>query len=91
VMASRKLKHAPDGFNLYIMGGDLNGHCKRCGALSTMEYCGLDTIFPDFRIVCNQCGTYALMKIRMMPKYLTPEPYRGGRLFEKWHLKYGRW
>ena len=56
-----------------------------------MEYRGLDTIFPDFRIVCNQCGTYALMKIRMMPKYLTPEPYRGRRLFEKWHLKYGRW
>jgi hypothetical protein len=24
-MATRKLKHAPDGFNLYIMGGDLNG------------------------------------------------------------------
>jgi type I site-specific restriction endonuclease len=22
---------------------------------------------------------------------LTPEPYRGRRLFEKWHMKYGRW
>lgn len=90
-MATRKLKHTPDGFDLYMMGGDLNGHCSGCGALCTIEYCGLDPIHPDFRIVCNQCGTYALMKIRMMPKYLTPEPYRGRRLIEKWHMKYGRW
>jgi hypothetical protein len=86
-MATKKLNHAPDGFNLY----DLNGHCKTCGALSDIEYRGLDPIFPDFRIVCHRCETYAVMKIRMMLKYLTPEPYRGRRLFEKWNLKYGRW
>jgi hypothetical protein len=31
------------------------------------------------------------MKIRMMPKYFTPEPYRGRRLFEKWQIKHGWW
>ncbi len=33
-----KLKNLVDGFNVYMMGGDLNGHCKSCGAISTMEY-----------------------------------------------------
>jgi hypothetical protein len=90
-MATKKLKHVPDGFNLYVMGGDLNGHCKTCGAFSSLEYRGLDPIYPDFHIVCNECETYALMKIRMFPKYLTPDPYRGRRLFERWNTKYGRW
>ena len=90
-MATKRLKHAPDGFNLYVMAGDLNAHCKKCGAFSTMEYRGLDPIYPDFHIICNECGTYAPTKIRMMPKYLTPEPYRGRRLFEKWNMKYGWW
>jgi hypothetical protein len=90
-MATKKLKNLPDEFNLYMMGGDLNGHCKKCGAISTIEYRGLDPIHPDFHIICKRCRTYAPMKIRMMPKYFTPEPYRGRRLFEKWLIKHGWW
>ena len=59
--------------------------------IPTLEYRELDPVYPDFRIVCNECGTYALMKIRMMPKYITLEPYRGRWLFEAWNMKYGRW
>ena len=90
-MATKKLKNLVNGFNVYMMGGDLNGHCKSCGAISTIEYQGLDPIHPDFRIICNHCGTYTLLKVRMFPKYLTPEPYRGRRLFEKWKIKHGWW
>jgi len=86
-MPKSKLEHKPDGFNLKLMGGDLNGNCKACGAMSTLEYQGLDFVHPDFRIVCNHCKTYALLKIRMLPKYLTPQPYRGRLLFEKWQTR----
>jgi hypothetical protein len=90
-MTTKNLKNLPDAFSLYMMGGDLNGHCKTCGAISTIEYRGLDPIYPDFYVICNQCQTYVPMKIRMMPKYITPQPYRGRRLFEKWQIKYGWW
>jgi hypothetical protein len=90
-MTTKKLSGAADGFNISMMGGDLNGHCKTCGAISTIEYQGLDPIYPYFRIICNGCGTYTTMKIRMMPKFLTPEPYRGRRLFEGWRNKHGGW
>jgi len=90
-MATKKLRILPGGFNLYLMGGDLNGNCKTCGAISTIEYKGLDPIFPDFHIVCNQCGTYVPLKIRIMPKYFTPVPYRGLKLFLNWQIKHGWW
>jgi hypothetical protein len=86
-MPKSKLKLNPDAFNPKLIGGDLNGNCKACGAIATLEYQGLDWVHLDFRIVCNRCKTYAPLKIRMLPKYLTPEPYRGRLLFEKWQTK----
>jgi hypothetical protein len=84
----KKLKH-DDGFEVYLMGGDLNGYCKRCGAFATLQYKGLDPVYPDFHIVCKECGIYQHMKIRMFPEHLTPEPYRGRKLFERWRIKRG--
>lgn len=87
---AKKLKSDFDGFEVTIDSGDLNAHCKKCGAIATFRYRGLDPLFPNFDIICNQCGTYRPMKIRMLPEFLTPEPYRGRRLFERWRIKHGR-
>jgi hypothetical protein len=50
-MAAKKLQNLPDGFSLYMAGGDRNGHCKKCGVISTIEYRGLDPIHPDFHVI----------------------------------------
>jgi hypothetical protein len=84
-------EHDPDGFKFYIMSGDVNGQCKKCGAIATFEYVGLDSVYPEFRLVCDGYHVYQRTKIRMFPRHLSPEPYRGRRLFERWHMKHGRW
>lgn len=85
--SKKKRKHAADGFDLYVMGGHLNARCKACGVIPEIEYAGLDPIYPIFHLVCDGCSTYDFFKIYMTTRYLTPEPYKGRRLFERAQLK----
>ena len=46
-----------------------------------MEYMGLDPTFPEFKLTCNDCGTYQIMKIYLHCTKLYPIPYRGKKRF----------
>ena len=83
-MAKSKLEFKLDGFNVQLTGGDLNGNCKTCGAMATLEYQGLDFVHPDFRIVCNRRKTYTLLKIRMLPKYELGDRARASQKNPRW-------
>jgi len=50
-------------FELWIGSGHLNAKCKDCGTSPTLEYMGFDPVFPKFKLVCNKCRTYDVMKI----------------------------
>ena len=56
----RKRKQRVGEFKLWIGAGHLNATCEGCGVTPSLEYMGLDPVFPQFRLVCNGCGTYGV-------------------------------
>jgi hypothetical protein len=68
-------------FELWIGSGHLNAKCKDCGTSPILEYMGFDPVFPKFKLICNKCRTYDVMKVYLHCTKLYPIPYRGKKRF----------
>ncbi len=77
----RKSSNKLGDFELWIGSGHLNAKCKDCASSPTLEHMGFDSVFPKFKLVCNKCRTYDVMKIYLHCTKLYPIPYRGRQRF----------
>jgi hypothetical protein len=78
---SKKAKQKVGEFKIWIGSGHVNAKCEECGVTPSLEYMGLDPIYPKFKLVCSDCGTYDVMKIYLSCTKLYPIPYRGRKRF----------
>ena len=77
----KKRKERVGEFKLWIGSGHVNAKCEECGVTPSLEYMGLDPVFPQFKLVCHGCGTHGIMKIYLSCTKLYPIPYRGWKRF----------
>jgi hypothetical protein len=71
-----KSSHQEKGFEVYMQGEELDAKCKSCGDIPRLEYLGFDPIYPFFKVICDRCGTWTTMKIRLICHGLNRIPQR---------------
>ena len=63
-------------FEIYLSEADVHARCKSCGDIPRLEYLGFDPLYPQFKMICDRCGTSISMKLQMVCHGLAWVPYR---------------
>lgn len=71
----KKDKSAKADFEIYVADGDVHARCKSCGDIPRLEYVGFDPVYPQFKVICDRCGTTASMKLQMVCHGMAWVPY----------------